>query len=226
MKVKAQDSISARELWRDMLQFLRQARLPYLLIVLATVIALARSKIALLIPSYMQQFYAGDFSTHIILLLIGTGILRYVISMVVDWINRLCAARITRNIRKSLVSRLFRMPVAFYEKNTPKSLISRTTDDTTKMSAFVSTVVADVISSVYGIAGVCALLFTYHWKLGTTMLLIIPVSITIFVLCGKLNFKVNFSVQGKLAELTKSIMERVLRLRLIKASVNEQVLKI
>ena len=81
MKVKAQDSISARELWRDMLQFLRQARLPYLLIVLATVIALARSKIALLIPSYMQQFYAGDFSTHIILLLIGTGILRYVISM-------------------------------------------------------------------------------------------------------------------------------------------------
>ena len=115
MKVKAQDSISARELWRDMLQFLRQARLPYLLIVLATVIALARSKIALLIPSYMQQFYAGDFSTHIILLLIGTGILRYVISMVVDWINRLCAARITRNIRKSLVSRLFRMPVAFYE---------------------------------------------------------------------------------------------------------------
>ena len=72
MKVKAQDSISARELWRDMLQFLRQARLPYLLIVLATVIALARSKIALLIPSYMQQFYAGDFSTHIILLLIGT----------------------------------------------------------------------------------------------------------------------------------------------------------
>ena len=25
MKVKAQDSISARELWRDMLQFLRQA---------------------------------------------------------------------------------------------------------------------------------------------------------------------------------------------------------
>ena len=133
MKVKAQDSISARELWRDMLQFLRQARLPYLLIVLATVIALARSKIALLIPSYMQQFYAGDFSTHIILLLIGTGILRYVISMVVDWINRLCAARITRNIRKSLVSRLFRMPVAFYEKNTPKSLISRTTDDTTKM---------------------------------------------------------------------------------------------
>ena len=56
MKVKAQDSISARELWRDMLQFLRQARLPYLLIVLATVIALARSKIALLIPSYMQQF--------------------------------------------------------------------------------------------------------------------------------------------------------------------------
>ena len=222
MKVKAQDSISARELWRDMPQSLRQARLPYLLIVLATVIALARSKIALLIPSYMQQFYAGDFSTHIILLLIGTGILRYVISMVVDWINRLCAARITRNIRKSLVSRLFRMPVAFYEKNTPKSLISRTTDDTTKMSAFVSTVVADVISSVYGIAGVCALLFTYHWKLGTTMLLIIPVSITIFVLCGKLNFKVNFSVQGKLAELTKSIMERVLRLRLIKASVNEQ----
>lgn len=53
MKVKAQDSISARELWRDMLQFLRQARLPYLLIVLATAIALARSKIALLIPSYI-----------------------------------------------------------------------------------------------------------------------------------------------------------------------------
>lgn len=115
MKVKAQDSISARELWR-ICSTLRQARLPYLLIVLATVIALARSKIALLIPSYMQQFYAGDFSTHIILLLIGTGILRYVISVVVDWINRLCAARITRNIRKSLVSWLFRMPVAFYEK--------------------------------------------------------------------------------------------------------------
>lgn len=219
--MKKTDTGSQRHLWRNMFYFLSQAKLPYLLIILATVIALARSQVALLIPSYMQQFYGGDFSTQIIFLLISTSILRYVITIIVDWINGICSARITRNIRKSLVQKLFRMPMTFYEKNSPKSLISRTTDDTTKMSKFLSTVAAEVISGIYGIVGVCALLFTYHWKLGATMLLIVPITVLIFVACGKLNFKVNFQVQGKLAALTKSITERILRLPLIKATVNE-----
>lgn len=219
--MKMTDTVGQKHPWRNMIHFLCQVKLPYLLILFATAIALARSQVALMIPSYMQQFYAGDFSTRIIFLLIGTSILRYVVTIIVDWINGICGARITRNVRKSLVQRLFQMPMSFYEENSPKSLISRTTDDTTKMSKFLSTVAAEVISSVYGIVGVCALLFTYHWKLGATMLLIVPITVLIFVICGKLNFKVNYQVQGKLSSLTKSITERVLRLPLIKATVNE-----
>lgn len=219
--MKATEKAPSKHVWKTLLKFLWRVKLPYLMILLATAVALGQTKLALLIPNYMQQFYAGDFSTKIITLLIATTVLRYIVGNVSGWIKKLCSARITRNIRKSMVGKLFRMPLAFYEENTPKSLISRTTEDTTKISDLVSAFLADVISNIYGIAGVIYLLFTYGWQLGVVALALIPFSVLVYVICGKLNFKVSYLLQSKLAKLTKAIMERVLRLPLIKSTVNE-----
>lgn len=221
--MKATEKAPSKHVWKTLLKFLWRVKLPYLMILLTTVVALSRTQLALLIPNYMQQFYAGDFSTKIIAMLIITDILRYIVGSIAGWITRLCSAKVTRNIRKSLVGKLFRMPMAFYEENTPKSLISRTTEDTTKISNFVSSVLSDVISSAYGVIGVCVLLFDYGWQLSTVAVVLVPLTVLIFVICGKIDFKVNFLLQSKLAKLTKAIMERVLRLPLIKSTVNEDV---
>lgn len=135
--------------WKPMFHFVKSVKLPWALIAVCTVLNLAQSTLTLMFPQYTEQIYAGNFSMQIaitaVAVILGQAILTAAIQFVAGYTSHLNKMRFQNYIWR----KLSRLPLSFYEKNEPRDLISRTTDDTQSLSEFFSYGISSIISTFY-----------------------------------------------------------------------------
>lgn len=211
-----------RRIWKPFFKLLIQARLPYFWILLSTAVGLGAAQLNLLFPQYAQRVTAGDISTPVIvgsvLIVIGQALS----TALRQFLANVASAKVTLSFRKLIWRSLVVLPVPYFDRTNPKEAISRTTDDTTKLSDLLAYGVGNIISSVYGIVGAFVILFSYDWRLAAAEVCILVLVLGIGVLNGRINFKYNAKIQAKLARLTGFISEIIMNIPLVKTFVNEQ----
>ena len=192
-----------RQAWRPFLYMIRNVKFPWLLIALCTVVTLTQGTLTLLFPQYTEQIYAGNFSVSIAvtatLVILGQAILTAVYQFIAGYTSHLNQMRMQNFIWR----RLSRLPLSYYEENEPRDLISRTTDDTTTLSEFFSYGIASIFSVIYTFIGSFVLIVGYHWKLALSMVICIPLCYAVGIIAGRVYYKMNSRIQGKLSDLTR-----------------------
>ncbi|QOS77001.1 ABC transporter ATP-binding protein [Paenibacillus sp. JNUCC31] len=209
------------KVWKPFFKLIAMVRLPYWWIALCIVATLSQGSIALLYPQYVQKILAGDLSQGTmwitIALLFGIGL---TVSLV-QFVASVTSAKISLKFRKLIWEHLIHLPVPYYDVNMPREMISRTTDDTTKLSDLFARDLGNAISSIYLLIGTFVILFSYDWRLAFVEALIIPLIIALGIINGRLSFKWTNRVQASLAQLTEFLSELLLNIPLIKTFTKE-----
>ncbi len=124
--------------------------------------------------------------------------------------------RVARDMRNDITAKISVQPFAYIEKMTPAKLLTNLTSDVDAVKMFVSTAVSSMISSVVLIIAVSALLLTIDWKLGLTVLTVIPIiGGTFYVVLTRVR-KLFVKSQEAIDWLNKVISESILGSALIR----------
>ncbi|MBQ6117119.1 MAG: ABC transporter ATP-binding protein [Oscillospiraceae bacterium] len=197
------ESNNKRQAWKPLFHFIRQVKMPWILIAVCVVLNLAQGYLTLLFPSYTEQIYAGNFSKALAItatvIVLGKALLTAAIQGVCTITANITQMRFQEHIWR----RLSRLPLSFYDKNEPRDLISRTTEDTTTLSEFFSHGISSLLSTIYTLIGSFVLILAYDWRLAASMLITIPLIYAIAIISGRFYFKMNNQVQAKLSNMTR-----------------------
>lgn len=103
---------------------------------------------------------------------------------------------------------LIRLPQRFFDTMRTGEIISRI-GDAVKIRAFINDVSINLVVSVLTVLFSFGLMFTYHWKLGLVMFLIIPVYSIIYLITNHINKKTQRMVMESAADLESHLVESI-----------------
>ncbi len=189
--------------WKPFWHLLKSVKFPWLLIILCTVLSLTQGTLMLIFPQYTEQIYAGNFSMSLavtaVLVVLGQSLLGAVQLFLGEYTSRLSHMRFQNYIWR----KLSRLPMSYYDKNEPRDLISRITTDTQKMSSFMANGISNIIVSVYTFAGALVMITSYDWRLTASLLICLPLCYVVGIIAGKVYYKMNNRIQGRLSDMTR-----------------------
>ncbi len=219
MKRKKQ---KVRQDWKPFRALIRKTKLPYGRILLCVAASLLVAQLNLMFPSYTEQITAGNFSTGIIVATIAVLIAGAFADTLYQSLCMIVKGLISKRFRSTVWKKVVRLPVKYYSEDGTGEIISRVTEDTTKLSDFLTDDVAGLISNIYTLVGTTIILFSYDWHLVIAEAVIIPLIIAMGIVKGRVDFKWNNILQLRIAELTGGIAELLTNIPLIKTFVQEK----
>ena len=211
-----------RQNWQPFRALIRKTRLPYGRIILCVAASLLVAELNLLFPSYTEQIMAGDFSAGIIIATIAVLIGGAFADTLYQSLCMIVKGLISKRFRNTVWEKVVRLPVKYYSEDGTSEIISRVTEDTTKLSDFLTDDIAGLVSNIYTLVGTTVILFSYDWHLVLAEAVIIPLIIVMGIIKGRVDFKWNNILQARVAELTAGIAEILSNIPLIKTFVQEK----
>ena len=203
---------------------LKGVKLPWLLIlgsVAASLINMnAELQVATLtsdIIDISQNAIDGGILVHYIVLVA----LAAVFSILGNYFTRKMEETITLRVRVKLWKKIMHLPTCFYDEDCGDGLVTRITSDASSPADLFSMAVSFIVCIVTSIQGFVQL-FQYNTLLATYSLLIIPLTMVICIIYGKLTFRLGVYSTTTTAGSMAYLAERVRNFRLIKSAVAEK----
>jgi ATP-binding cassette subfamily B protein len=191
------------------------------LTILANALNLAVPKlIARAIDSYQQPDFAlGPVIARFLLVCVSAFLLTYLQSLVQTYASE----RVAKDLRTRLAAKLATQSYSFVEQITPAKLLTNLTSDVDGVKLFVSLAIATIISSVFLILGSSVLLLSINWRLGLSVLVIVPFIGIVFYLALKKVRELFKKGQEAIDWLNRVINESILGATLIRLLNSQQV---
>ncbi len=126
------------------------------------------------------------------------GIFHFVANYCLAWVGN----HVVTDLKQHLFEHIMAMPVAFHDKESTGSLISKLTYDTEQVLNSVSKSILVIIQQSAFILGLIGLMFYISWQLSVIFLLITPLIAIIVSIVSKRFRKVSKSIQGAMGEVT------------------------
>jgi ATP-binding cassette subfamily B protein len=130
--------------------------------------------------------------------------------------------RVARDLRTRLVFKISAQDHAFIQQVTPAKLLTNLTSDVDAVKMFVAQAIAQIISSLFLIAGASVLLLALNWKLAVGVLLMLPIIAGTFAVVMNKVRKLFRKSQEAIDWLNKVINESILGSALIRLLNSQQ----
>lgn len=170
-----------------------------------------------LIASAIDNFHRPNFAlspmiARFLLVCVSAFLLTYLQSLVQTYASE----RVAKDLRTRLAAKLATQTYSFVEHITPAKLLTNLTSDVDGVKLFVSMAIATIISSIFLIAGSSVLLLSINWRLGLSVLGIVPFISIIFYLALKKVRELFKKGQEAIDWLNRVINESILGATLIR----------
>lgn len=178
-------------------------------------LTIAGNALNLLVPRIMagavdsfgnQTFAMAPFAWQFSLIAVVVFILTYLQSIAQTYASEYVA----RDLRTRVAAKISTRSYAEVEAHTPAKLLTNLTSDIDAVKLFVSQAVATIIASVFLILATSVLLLTMNWRLGLSVLLVVPfIGITFGAVLNKVRplfKKTQESVDALNRVISESIM--------------------
>ena len=191
------------------------------LTILANTLTLVVPKlIANAIDDYRRpNFVLGPMIARFLLVCVSAFLLAYLQSLVQTYASE----RVAKDLRARLVAKLATQTYSFVERLTPATLLTNLTSDVDGVKLFVSMAIATIISSIFLIVGASVLLLSINWRLGLSVLVIVPFIGIVFYLALKKVRELFKKGQEAIDWLNRVINESILGATLIRLLNSQQV---
>ena len=150
------------------------------LVALLVVLTIAGNGLTLVVPKLISR--AIDAYTQRTFVLSTVVLQFFVVALLVFLFNYLqniaqtyASERVARDLRTRLAAKIATQSYSSIERLTPAKLLTNLTSDVDGVKLFVSMAVATIIASLFLILGASVMLLTINWRLGLSVLGVVPV---------------------------------------------------
>ena len=222
----SEEKHSIRDIWKHYFSMLFRAGLPWTLIVICFLLSMSAAQLALVFANKMSELSAVtdlDSAVPKLVLLFVIGMVTIAVKVIGSYLQAIVNAQVDRNLQKYAVSKVFYLKVPDLEKGDPRELITRLTEDTATSSQFLTDLFINEIPRLYYmIAATVQVLALRRPVLAVTMLLVAPVIFLGSWLSGRLVFEDRNVTQGRIADLTAKLAEKIDNAEIIKSYGSEE----
>ena len=204
---------------------LKGVRLPWFIILLSMVFSVATTRTELEVATLTAGVIdssQNSIDAEQLLRYLGTVVIAGALSILSYYFTRRMEEDINLGVRVRLWKKIMGLPTAYYDADNGNELVSRVTSDAEAPSSLFSVAVSFVTCVVTTVQGFMRL-FAYNRLLATYSLGIIPLTMLICLLYGKLMFRLGVYSTTTMAGSLGYLAERVRNFRLIKSAVAERL---
>ena len=134
----------------------------------------------------------------IVIMFILRGICHFAGNYTLAWLGN----NVVANIRQELFEHVMSMPVAYHDKESTGSLISKLTFDTEQVLSAVSKALLTLVQQGAFVLGLLIVMFYNSWQLASIFLLITPVIAGIVTVVSGRFRKISKGIQNAMGEVT------------------------
>ena len=204
---------------------LKGVRLPWFIILLSMVFSVATTRTELEVATLTAGVIDSSqnaIDAEQLLRYLGVVVIAGALSILSYYFTRRMEEDINLGVRVRLWKKIMGLPTAYYDADNGNELVSRVTSDAEAPSSLFSVAVSFVTCVVTTVQGFMRL-FAYNRLLATYSLGIIPLTMLICLLYGKLMFRLGVYSTTTMAGSLGYLAERVRNFRLIKSAVAERL---
>lgn len=198
-------------------------KLPWVLIILSCAFSLAMMNAELQVATLTADIIDASqnaINAKILISYIAMAALSAAFSIANNYFTRKMEEVINLRVRTKLWMKIMRLPVKYYDTDNGDELVSRVTSDAEAPSTLFTLAVSCIVCIITTIQAFIQL-FDYNTMLASYSLLIIPLTLIICVIYGKLMFRLGIYTTATTAGSLGYLAERVRNFRLIKSAVAE-----
>ncbi|MGP1952837.1 MAG: lipid A ABC transporter ATP-binding protein/permease MsbA [Arsenophonus sp. ET-KM2-MAG3] len=162
--------------------------------------------ISLLKPLLDEGFGKTENSTlkclpiAILGLMLIRGISSFISNYCIAWVS----GKVVMNMRRRLFSHMMGMPVAFFDKQSTGTLLSRITYDSEQVASSSSSALITIVRESAYIIGLFGLMFYYSWQLSLILIVIAPIVALTIRSVSKHFRSISKSMQTGMGQVTAS----------------------
>ena len=203
---------------------LRGVKLPWLVILCSFLFSAATMSTELQVAGLTaniidtsQKAIDGQVLLTYILTVAGSA----VFTILANYFTRRMEESVTLGVRSKLWRKIMHLPTEYYDADSGDGLVTRVTSDASAPASLFSMVVSFVVCIVTTVQGFVQL-FTYNTRLAAYSLSMIPLTLVICMILGKLEFHLGVYSTTTTAGSMAYLAERVRNFRLIKSAAAER----
>lgn len=133
-------------------------------------------------------------------LMVLRGITSYISSYCISWVS----GKVVMTMRRRLFGHMMGMPVAFFDKQSTGTLLSRITYDSEQVASSSSSALITVVREGASIIGLFVMMFYYSWQLSLILIVLAPiVSVAIRVVSKRFR-NISKNMQNTMGQVTTS----------------------
>ena len=204
---------------------LRGVKLPWLVILCSFAFSAATMTTELQVATLTANIIDTSqkaINGQVLLSYIGTVAVSAVFTILGNYFTRRMEESVTLGVRTKLWQKIMHLPARYYDEDNGDGLVTRVTSDASAPADLFSVVVSFVVCVVTTVQGFVQL-FSYNATLAAYSLLVIPLTLVVCVVYGKLQFHLGVYATTTVAGSMAYLAERVRNFRLIKSAVAERL---
>ncbi|MFP4482707.1 MAG: ABC transporter ATP-binding protein [Thermovirgaceae bacterium] len=154
----------------------------------------------------------------LVLLYVGKNVAYYGQQYLMNWVGQ----KVVMDIRLELYDHTQRMSLKYLYGTRVGELISRITNDVTKVQEMITTVVIDIVVHSLSFVGMIAFLLFLNWKLTALTFIVLPVAAWVLDKASKRLRSVGHDIQRRLADLSATAYEAISAIRIVRSFATEE----
>ena len=148
-----------------------------------------------------------DIIGKMVLLLICIYLVSALFSYIQGWIMSGVSQKITYEFRKSILAKISKLPISYFDKQTYGEVLSRVTNDVDTVSQNLNQGLIQIVTSVTTLLGILVMMLTISTLLTLVAIVILPISFLLIILLVKKSQKLFKRHQDALGEINSHIEE-------------------
>ena len=148
-----------------------------------------------------------DAIAQILIFTIGLYLISAACSFVQGWLMSSISQRTCYELRRSIASKIDRMPMGYFERNSVGDTLSRITNDVDTLGQSLNQGITQLITSIVSIIGVLIMMLTINPLMTLITVVILPISLGLIMIVVKRSQKFFFAQQKTLGEINGIVEE-------------------
>lgn len=207
--------------WSRFIYIFKIIKFPIAFLFFIFILTFIGNQANLMFSDYQKNITSGNFDLVVVLKAVGLVLGGSLFLMLGNLFEIIATKRINRDLKKVLWEKILTLKVSFYNEYKPRDLISRVSCDADKFGAVVVGGIRFFVG-LYSIIFILLKLFQYNYRLAVVDILILPITILLTYISGRIQFKYNARIQTKLSVLTQFLAEILSNISLVKVFVTEK----
>ena len=138
-----------------------------------------------------------------------------------NWLTTTIGQQIMHDLRRMVYHHIQRLSLAEHDEKRTGDLIGRVTDDIESVQDFVTTALLGIVTNVFTLVGMIAIMLSMSWRFTLISLAIAPVLFAVVLLLTRKIKSASRDVRKKESELVSTVQEVFSSIRVVKAFARE-----